>query len=195
MLNEHTSAASSPQQSLTKWVQSQFSGLYEHPSPDTSDNAQDTDTNTTRSRIQSMFTPTAQIYLNHTGPVPLEEFTKNLEQTFGTNKTEVEWKECFEVPDNNKEEKDDNHEVVEGETGIVAGYLIITRTLKFRIRATPAKNYTHVSLSAKIAREGTRVQGSDRSEEKSGDSRRIVQLFYTSASKAAPVHIQGVHRT
>ncbi|KAJ3932998.1 MAG: hypothetical protein NXY57DRAFT_893072 [Lentinula lateritia] len=179
MLNEHTSAASSPQQSLTKWVQSQFSGLYEHPSPDTSDNAQDTDTNTTRSRIQSMFTPTAQIYLNHTGPVPLEEFTKNLEQTFGTNKTEVEWKECFEVPDNNKEEKDDNHE-----TGIVAGYLIITRTLKFRIRATPAKNYTHVS-----------VQGSDRSEEKSGDSRRIVQLFYTSASKAAPVHIQGVHRT
>ncbi|KAJ3915182.1 hypothetical protein F5877DRAFT_49031 [Lentinula edodes] len=182
MLNEHTSAPSSPQQSLTEWVQSRFSGLYEHPSPDTSD------TNTTQSRIQSMFTPTAQIYLNHTGPVPLEEFTKNLEQTFGTNKTEVEWKECFEVPDSNKEEKDDNHEVVEGETGIVAGYLIITRTLKFRIRATPAKNYTHVSLSAK-------VQGSDRSEEKSGDSRRIVQLFYTSASKAAPVHIQGVHRT
>ncbi|KAJ3874669.1 hypothetical protein F5051DRAFT_416154 [Lentinula edodes] len=143
MLNEHTSAPSSPQQSLTEWVQSRFSGLYEHPSPDTSD------TNTTQSRIQSMFTPTAQIYLNHTGPVPLEEFTKNLEQTFGTNKTEVEWKECFEVPDSNKEEKDDNHEVVEGETGIVAGYLIITRTLKFRIRATPAKNYTHVSLSAK----------------------------------------------
>lgn len=112
MLNEHTSAPSSPQQSLTEWVQSRFSGLYEHPSPDTSD------TNTTQSRIQSMFTPTAQIYLNHTGPVPLEEFTKNLEQTFGTNKTEVEWKECFEVPDSNKEEKDDNHEVVEGEVSL-----------------------------------------------------------------------------
>ncbi|KAJ3856417.1 hypothetical protein EV368DRAFT_32483 [Lentinula lateritia] len=180
MLNEHTSAASSPQQSLTEWVQSRFSGLYEHTRRDTSDSAQATDANTTQSRIQSMFTPTAQIYLNHTGPVPLEEFTKHLEQTFATNKTEFEWKECFEVPDSNKEEKDDNNEI-----GIVAGYLIITRTLKFRIRATPAKNYTHVSL----------VQGSDRNEEKSVDSRRIVQLFYTSVNKAAPVHIQGVHRT
>lgn len=36
--------------------------------------------------------------MNHTA-VSVEEFTKQLAQTFGTNKTEAEWKDSMEIPD------------------------------------------------------------------------------------------------
>ncbi|KAJ4479224.1 hypothetical protein J3R30DRAFT_3404038 [Lentinula aciculospora] len=187
MSNEDTISLLSSQLTLTEWAQSQFSSLYEHPGTDANSSPLQT-------KIQSMFSHTAQIYMNHTGPMSVEEFTKHLEQTFSTNKVEVEWKECFEIPDDTNHTENSG---AEGKTGIVTGYFIITRTLKFWIRATPAKNYTHVSLSAKIANVPDASQGSDESVKTSGggDTRRIIQLFYTSVSKAAPVHIQGANRT
>ncbi|KAJ3741589.1 hypothetical protein DFH05DRAFT_1578844 [Lentinula detonsa] len=172
-------------QQLAQWAQSKINALYDHPDTSLPD---DNSAPPIASRVQSLFAPTAQIYLNHTGPVPPEEFSKQLEKSFGTSKAEVEWKECFEVLDDNE------HDAESERVGIVAGYFIITRTLKFRIRAASAKNYTHVSFSAKISNNPDLVQTSEKS---SGDrdTRQIVQLFYTSMSKPAPVHIQGVHRT
>ncbi|KAJ3782395.1 hypothetical protein GGU10DRAFT_275605 [Lentinula aff. detonsa] len=172
-------------QQLAQWAQSKINALYEHPDTSLPD---DNSAPPIASRVQSLFAPTAQIYLNHTGPVPPEEFSKQLEKSFGTSRAEVEWKECFEVLDDNEHDAESetvivNERFTRYQVGIVAGYFIITRTLKFRIRAAPAKNYTHVSFSAKYKSIGDR------------DTRQIVQLFYTSMSKPAPVHIQGVHRT
>ncbi|KAJ3995515.1 hypothetical protein F5050DRAFT_1573410 [Lentinula boryana] len=164
-------------QQLAQWAQSKINALYEHPDTSLPD---DNSAPPIASRVQSLFAPNAQIYLNHTGPVLPEEFSKQLEKNLGTSKADVEWKECFEVLDDNEH---DTESETRYQVGIVAGYFIITRTLKFRIRAAPAKNYTHVSFSAKYESIGDR------------DTRQIVQLFYTSTSKPAPVHIQGVHRT
>ncbi|KAJ3756634.1 hypothetical protein EV360DRAFT_84785 [Lentinula raphanica] len=162
MSNEQTSP------SLAQWLQSEFTTLYENSE------AEEDSANGISARIQYLFSPAAQIYINHSGPLPSEEFLKHV-KAFGSTKAEVDWKECFDV--NNNEEQSDT-------AGIVAGYFIITRTLKFRIRAAPAKNITHVSFSAKISHEP--------GAEKSSDTKQIVQLFYTFKSIPAPVHFQGI---
>ncbi|KAF5392954.1 hypothetical protein D9757_001277 [Collybiopsis confluens] len=165
-------------QSLTSWAMSRFSALYDSPAEFQAE-ATTTNTSSFESHIRSMFSKDAQIFVNHDGPMNAQDFQKHLGQTFGANKTEVEWKECFETEDA------ENSTQGEPKNGIVAGYLIVTRTLKFRIRATPAKNYTHISLSAKIAHDEQSTEA---------DKRRITQMFFTSVTKAAPVHIQGAVR-
>ncbi|KAF9077040.1 hypothetical protein BDP27DRAFT_1313017, partial [Rhodocollybia butyracea] len=134
-------------QSLTEWAQSHFTAFFEHNTTSASNDAQDDPTPdqspSLDSQIQAMFSPNAQIFMNHTGPLSVGDFTKQMGQAFGTNQTSVEWKESFEVDDQAQDKTE------EGKTGIFAGYLIVTRTLKFRIRAAPAKNYTTISLSAK----------------------------------------------
>ncbi|KIK67757.1 hypothetical protein GYMLUDRAFT_36522 [Collybiopsis luxurians FD-317 M1] len=179
-------------QSLTDWAQSRFTSLYEGSPTNTDSGPVETETEAEStpnasvldSQLQSMFTQNAQIFVNHSEPMSVEEFKNHLGQTFGTNKATAEWKECFEVGDRNEETQSQ----AEGTTGIVAGYLIVTRTLKFRIRATPAKNHTHISLSAKIVHDPEATSSTDQ------DKRRITQLFFTSVMKAAPIHIQGAVR-
>ncbi|KAE9409923.1 hypothetical protein BT96DRAFT_984254 [Gymnopus androsaceus JB14] len=178
---------SSQTQSLTEWAQSRFTTLFEHPAANKDTESQPSSSSSLESQIQALFSPTAQIYINHNGPVSVEEFNQQVGSTFGTNKTEVEWKDCLEVVDDKSKESDggDNSPGADGKTGIFAGYLIVTRTLKFMIRAAPAKNYTYIWLSAKIAYDSEVSESSETGGQI--DKRRIVQLFYTSVGKAAPL--------
>ncbi|KAF8990717.1 hypothetical protein BDQ17DRAFT_1371586 [Cyathus striatus] len=65
--------------------------------------------------------------------------------------------------------------------GLVAGFFVVTRDLKFRIRAGPARRSSFNSFSAKIE--------SDTSIPTTlGDRRRVTEFFITLVDYAAPVH-------
>jgi len=68
------------------------------------------------------------------------------------------------------------------EAGIVAGFLVVTRSLKFRIRAAPAQLQTILTLNSKIEQDVTAEGDED------GDRRRIVHLFMTLVDKRPPIH-------
>ncbi|KAK7448133.1 hypothetical protein VKT23_013892 [Stygiomarasmius scandens] len=154
--------------SLTDWAKSNINSLYElHSTSGEGQQAQ-------QSGAGLVFAPNAQIFHNHK-QVTVEEFQKEMSQSFGSVGSSVEWKECVEIP----ESKETPH------TGIVAGFLVVTRTMKFRIRAAPAQNNTFISISAKI--EDSNTEGDEQ-----GDRRRVVQLFHTAVTKAAPVHLAGI---
>lgn len=97
---------SSQTQSLTEWAQSRFTTLFEHPAANKDTESQPSSSSSLESQIQALFSPTAQIYINHNGPVSVEEFNQQVGSTFGTNKTEVEWKDCLEVVDDKSKESD-----------------------------------------------------------------------------------------
>ncbi|KAF8121328.1 hypothetical protein EV363DRAFT_1365554 [Boletus edulis] len=65
------------------------------------------------------------------------------------------------------------------EPAVVAGALVVTRSLPFRIRVSPAQRQTYMYFSARIERD-LGVQG--------GDPRRITSFYYTSVDKTPPIH-------
>ncbi|KAF9490961.1 hypothetical protein BDN71DRAFT_1453614 [Pleurotus eryngii] len=96
-----------------------------------------------------------------------------ISSTFAATHIQVEWKDLIEVPNQGSDDSD----LV---TGMVAGQLVTTRSLKFRIRAAPAQNQTITIFQARIENDTTIS---------SGDPRRITQLYYTTLSKPVPVHV------
>ncbi|KAF5362762.1 hypothetical protein D9758_011730 [Tetrapyrgos nigripes] len=172
MTSQPSSSTDTPL-SLTEWAQSRINSLYELHS--TSESAEEPESTGAGTKFSSIFAPNAVIYHNHS-QISVEEFQKEISQAFGAVGSNVEWKECVESPESKEN----------SQAGIVAGFLHVTRTLKFRIRASPAKNNTFICISAKIEEDPT----FDADEH--GDHRRITQLFHTSVSKAAPVHFHTV---
>ncbi|KAK0444605.1 uncharacterized protein EV420DRAFT_1573820 [Desarmillaria tabescens] len=132
---------------LTEWTQSQFSSLFK-PS---------------ENQLQevSVFAADAQVMVNHT-QVSVEQFKKSLADKFGAGIVQdvnIDWKELIH----------------DDESGIVAGFVDVTRSMKFRIRVGPAQIHTYISVSMKIAQDG--------------DQRAVSQMFYTSVDKAAELHL------
>ncbi|KAF8919171.1 hypothetical protein CPB85DRAFT_1429803 [Mucidula mucida] len=111
----------------------------------------------------SPFAQNAQIYVNHAGPVSLDAFQATLAHKFGAAAgVQIEWKEIFE----------------DAEAGVVAGFAVITRSMKFRIRVGPAQMLTSAMISLKLEEE---------------DGKRVIsQMFFTSTDKAAPIHLNPV---
>ncbi|KAG7094641.1 hypothetical protein E1B28_005465 [Marasmius oreades] len=141
---------------LAEWAQSQITKLFETQSED--------NTGVQEAHFTTTFSPTAHITMNHES-ISLADFQKRISElgAHGLVKSgSVEWKNVLE----------------DRETGIFAGFFVLTRSMAFKIRAGPAQNHTFVTVSARI--------------EQDGDKKRIVDLVYTSATKAAPVHIHGV---
>ncbi|SJK99109.1 uncharacterized protein ARMOST_02395 [Armillaria ostoyae] len=133
--------------SLTEWAKSQFSNLFKEPGNQLEE--------------VSVFTADAQVLLNHS-QVSVEQFKKSLAEKFGAGvvqDVQIDWKELIH----------------DEEAGFVAGFVDVTRSMKFRIRAGPAQIHTYISLSMKVAQEG--------------DQRTVSQMFYTSVDKAAEVHL------
>ena len=91
----------------------------------------------------------------------------------------------------------------------MAGFLIVNRSLKYRIRAAPAQIHTVVNISAKFVPHLMspifllthsipfhRVEQCVASEaDEHGDRRRIVHLFMTSVDKRPPIHFQTLPGT
>ncbi|KAG7441843.1 uncharacterized protein BT62DRAFT_936719 [Guyanagaster necrorhizus] len=133
--------------SLTEWTKSQFSSLF-RPSEHLFPEV-------------SVFSADALIMVNHT-VVSVVQFKTLLAEKFGAGAVQdadINWKEL----------------IYDDETGVVAGFVDVTRSMKFRIRAGPAQIHTYVGLSAKIVQ--------------NGDERTVTQMFYTSVDKAAEVHL------
>ncbi|KAK0203330.1 hypothetical protein DFS33DRAFT_1330097 [Desarmillaria ectypa] len=143
-----TATTMSSPSSLTEWTKSHFSSLFK-PS---------------ENQLQevSAFTENAEVLVNHT-QVSVEQFKKSLAEKFGAGvvqDVQIDWKELIH----------------DEEAGIVAGFVDVTRSMKFRIRAGPAQIHTYISISMKIAQ--------------TGDQRAVSQMFYTSVDKAAELHLQ-----
>ncbi|KAF9445550.1 hypothetical protein P691DRAFT_675366 [Macrolepiota fuliginosa MF-IS2] len=154
--------------SLADWVKGQFTPLFQK-------NTESADSDVS-STLGSTFKPDARIIYNHQS-IDLAKFGDDLNQSgFAVTRTDVEWKEIFATPN----ESDGSGT----QAGIVAGYFVVTRSMKFRIRAAPARTLQHCFFSAKVE-EGTQT-------EQGPGNRLISELFITSISKQAPIHLQGI---
>jgi len=127
-------------QSLTEWAQSHLTTLYEsHPT--TSAPATESDLSPA---FDSAFSPEAEIFVNHDA-VDRDALKDSIaKKKWAVQRCDVEWKNVIEVPANTNKPH---------EAGIVAGFLVVTHSMKFRIRATPAQNQTFISFNAKIAQD------------------------------------------
>lgn len=150
---------------LASWAQARLAALYEF-----SPNAPGADFQTS---FDTLFSSKAQILINHQ-PVALDAFKDDLShRSSAAVRASVAWKELIEVP------KADGPE---SEAGIVAGCFIITRSMKFRIRAAPAQTLSTVIFSAKIDRDP---------DIREGDARRIMHLVQTVFDRAAQISLRG----
>ncbi|KII95398.1 hypothetical protein PLICRDRAFT_170055 [Plicaturopsis crispa FD-325 SS-3] len=147
--------------SLQAWAQTHLSALYESSDPNAA--------------FEAAFSPSAQIYLNHEalGRPDLKERVVGRVGA-AANGASVKWENIIAVP---KEKGDEN-------AGIVAGFLVVTRSLRFRIRAAPAQTQTFITISAKIE------QDPSVAPDASGDRRRIVHLFETALDQVPQIHLQ-----
>jgi len=150
---------------LTSWVQTLLTALYESSST--------TQPSEFQSSFDAVFSSGAQFFVNYE-PVARDAFKEDMEKrAFAATRISVEWKEVMEVA-----KADNNAHGI----GTVAGCIVITRSMKFRIRAAPAQSNTNIVFIAKVERDPT-IQ--------SGDPRRIVHIHQASVDKAAPIHLHG----
>ncbi|KAF5355124.1 hypothetical protein D9756_005712 [Leucocoprinus leucothites] len=154
---------------LVDWFKERFTPLYQISAGATEDSLS--------TQLDSMFEKNAHIIHNHE-PIDLAKFTEGLRaSSAAVVKADVEWKEVMSSVGRTSGMDQD---------GIVSGYFIVTRSLRFRIRVGPAQNLQHCFFSAKIKN----GQG-DKGEGDSG-SPVISELFITSINKQAPIHLPNV---
>ncbi|KAF8957585.1 hypothetical protein BDZ97DRAFT_1845699 [Flammula alnicola] len=159
--------ASSP---LTQWLQTRLGSLYESVPP-----VEEADFN---ALFQSAFSDDASIYVNHEQMSQETFLTRLHSYNAAITRATVEWKEVIEATPKEGEQHSAG--------GIVAGFFVVTRSMKFRIRVGPAQRLSFNSFSAKIDENPDAQPGPD------GTRLRITQLFITSVDKAAPIHLQGI---
>ncbi|KAJ3504042.1 hypothetical protein NLJ89_g8149 [Agrocybe chaxingu] len=151
---------------LASWVATQLTALYETPAAASQDR---------RDIFAETFSSNASIIVNHRS-VPVDVFKNELENANSAIKgATVGWNELVESP------SDDST------GGIVAGFFVVTRSMKFRIRAGPAQRLSYNTFSAKVETDA-QVLGQDSGE----GHRQITELFITHVDKAAPIHLQAV---
>ncbi|PPR02549.1 hypothetical protein CVT26_012017 [Gymnopilus dilepis] len=152
-----------------QWIQNKFTTIYESASPD--------QVSDFKTHLANVFHKDVEIYQNHQ-PISLGTFQDDLSQANAAHaRSSIEWKEVFEVP---PPEGD-------SDTSIVAGSFIVTRSMKFRIRAAPAQRLNHNIFSAKVQR--------NKSGQEEDGQFLITQLFITSVQNAAPIHLPGITKT
>lgn len=89
---------------------------------------------------------------------------------------------------------------------MVAGTLIITRSMMFLIRAAPAQRLTHINFSAKYDPNFTQrcyhshlnsrvehLEDSNVQADENDDGRRITSLYLTSVDTVPPIHFARPH--
>ncbi|KAG5633883.1 hypothetical protein H0H81_004599 [Sphagnurus paluster] len=152
--------------SLTSWIQSGFTTLYSF----------DTTASQFQSSFDGLFSADAKIRVNHQ-LVSSESFQTDVkDRDAAAIDSSIVWKEIIEVPASESQ----------AGTEIVAGWFVVTRYLKFLILDAPAETIETIAFSAKVAQDPS---------VKSGDKKRIVELFQTVSDQAAPIHLPGIGGT
>jgi len=150
------------------WIQSHLTALYE------------SDVAAVQDAFDRTFSPLCEIRLNH-DVQPLQTFRDDVaaRRTAATH-VNVAWGLNSNTGSSHAgggviSTNEDKPE----EPAVVAGALVVTRSLPFRVRVSPAQRQTYIYFSAKIERDPG-VQG--------GDPRRIMSFYYTSLDKTPPIH-------
>ncbi|KIL00475.1 hypothetical protein PAXRUDRAFT_821674 [Paxillus rubicundulus Ve08.2h10] len=154
---------------MTSWIQPRLTGVYEAADDDAF-----------HSSFARLFSANCELRIDH-AVHPLQAFKDDLasRRTAAKNVT-VAWDDVIST--NDSDDKPGQPWTV------VAGSLVVTRSLPFRIRAAPAQRNTHIKFSAKIEQDAS-VQADER-----GDQRRITSFYYTSVDRTPPIHF-AVPRT
>ncbi|KAF8556276.1 hypothetical protein OG21DRAFT_1409338 [Imleria badia] len=139
----------------TSWIHSRLTALYEDVS--------------VQDAFDQAFSPACEVRLNHDVHL-LQSFKDELaSRRAAATHVSVAWD--ANVISTNDDTPD--------QPAVVAGALVVTRSLPFRIRVSPAQRHTHVHFSAKIEQDAG-AQG--------GDQRRITSFYYTSVDRTPPIH-------
>ncbi|OAX40133.1 hypothetical protein K503DRAFT_799080 [Rhizopogon vinicolor AM-OR11-026] len=148
---------------LISWTQSHLGALYE---------ARDEEAFT--SAFDAVFFPSCKVRENHT-PSTLSNFTNGiLSHSAASAGVTLSWENLITTGDSTDE------------PSVVSGTLIVTRYLKFLIRAAPAQHQTYINFSAKVE---NRVVQADEYD----DLRHITSLYYSSVDTTPPIHFATPH--
>jgi len=159
--NDQPQADGSP---LTAWIKSHLGPLYHDESGEQSD---------FHAVFNSTFSENVSIYVNHE-KISRDEFESEMRVSGSAlaRPSTIDWKEILEIPTKSEEN------TTSAPTGIVAGFFVVTRTMKFKIRASNAQILSYNSFSAQISQQENQT--------------RITELFLTFRSHAAPIHLHGI---
>ncbi|KAJ8591532.1 hypothetical protein M405DRAFT_814210 [Rhizopogon salebrosus TDB-379] len=143
----------------TSWTQSRLAALYEAH-----------ENEAFASSFDAVFSPSCEVRVNHT-PSTVDAFKESISsrRAAGAGVT-LAWENVITTgnsPD---------------EPSVVAGTLIVTRNMKFRIRAAPAQRQTYINFSARVEQDPS-VQADE-----DVDHRRITSFYHTSVDKTPPIH-------
>ena len=125
-----------PDSSLSAWFKAQIERLYNV--------SEESDL---QAQLGDIFTDNARIVLNHK-PISVDDFNREFtSRRFAVVGETLDWQHIVDARNEDKAEGDGLCPDDEVE-GTVAGSYIVTRSLKFRIRAAPAQRKCHVVFSA-----------------------------------------------
>ncbi|KAF8815049.1 hypothetical protein BYT27DRAFT_7201146 [Phlegmacium glaucopus] len=161
--NDPQPEADSP---LTTWVKVHLGSFYH----DESATGEATDFQTA---FNSTFSDKVSLRINHQ-PTSRDDFESEMRasQSALSRSSTIDWKEMLEIPTNSEEG------AISGPGGIVAGFFVVTRSMKWKIRASAAQTLSYNSFSARISQEGGQT--------------RITELLLTFHVQAAPIHLHGI---
>ncbi|KAG1733694.1 hypothetical protein EDB19DRAFT_1612677, partial [Suillus lakei] len=142
---------------LISWTQSRLGALYEAFEDESFASA-----------FENAFSPSCEVRVNHT-PSTLDTFKDSVSsRRAASTGITLSWENVITTGDSLDEPP------------VISGTLIITRSMRFRIRAAPAQRQTHINFSARV--EIQQVQGDE------DDPLRITSLYHTSVDKSPPIH-------
>ncbi|KAG2031899.1 hypothetical protein BDR03DRAFT_1015696 [Suillus americanus] len=148
------------------WTQSHLGALYEAREDEVFANAFD-----------NAFSPSCEVRVNH-APSTLDALRDSVSsRKVAARGVALSWENVISTgnsPD---------------EPSVVAGTLIITRSMMFRVRAAPAHRLTHIKFSAKVER----LEDSNVQADENDDPRRITSLYLTSVDIVPPIHFATPH--
>ncbi|KIJ70382.1 hypothetical protein HYDPIDRAFT_78309 [Hydnomerulius pinastri MD-312] len=147
---------------MTSWIQSRLTAVYEAADDDAF-----------QSSFDQIFSSNCEVRVDHVVH-PLQTLKDNLMSRRAAVKgVTVAWdsENLISTNDNKLDEP-----------SVVAGSLVVTRSLPFRIRAAPAQRNTHINFSAKIEQDTT-LQA-----DVQGDRRRVTSFYHTSVDRTPPIH-------
>ncbi|KAH7930066.1 hypothetical protein BV22DRAFT_1125225 [Leucogyrophana mollusca] len=152
---------------LSNWTQSRLSAVYEAPDDDTLQKAFD-----------AAFSSKCEVFVSQE---PAAESLETLRDQLSNRRSatigsKVSWENAPTV-------KAD--ELSTGPAD-VTGSFVVTRSLKFRIRAAPVQRLTHVTFEAKVDQGDAGTADID-------NSRHIVSFRYTSEDSTPPIHFNTPH--
>ncbi|OJA15370.1 hypothetical protein AZE42_12349 [Rhizopogon vesiculosus] len=148
----------------TSWTQSRLGALYEVREDEAF-----------ASTFDAVFSPSCEVRVDHT-PSTVDAFKESISsrRAAGAGIT-LSWENVIATSDS------------PDESSVVAGTLIVTRNMKFRIRAGPAQRQTHINFSARVEQDPS-IQADEHD-----DHRRITSFYHTSVDKTPPIHFAMPH--